>query len=56
MSKHRIHVQTTSTYEVEAENDFAAKRAVMEHYSDDAMSELTLIEDEVYFFTDKELT
>ncbi len=52
MSKYRIHVQTTNTYEIEAESDLAAKRTVMEHYSNDTMSELTLVEDEVYFFAD----
>ena len=56
MSKHRIHVQTTNTYEIEAESDWAAQRTVMEHYSNDTMSELTLVEDEVYFFADEELT
>ena len=56
MSKYRIHVQTTNTYEIEAESDKAAERIVMEHYSNDTMSELTLVEDEVYFFTDEETT
>lgn len=56
MSKYRIHVQITNTYEIEAESDWVAKRTVMEHYNDDTMSELTLVEDEVYFFTDEELT
>ena len=56
MSKYRIHVQTTNTYEIEAESDKAAERIAMEHYSNDTMSELTLIEDEVYFFTDEETT
>lgn len=56
MSKHRVYVQTTNTYEIEAESDWAAERAVMEHYNNDTMSELTLVEDEVYFFTDEELT
>jgi len=56
MSKYRIHVQITNTYEIEAESDLAAKRIVMEHCSNDTMSELTLVEDEVYFFTDEETT
>ena len=56
MSKYRIHVQITNTYEIEAESDKAAERIVMEHYSNDTMSELTLVEDEVYFFTDEETT
>lgn len=55
MSKYRIYVQTTNTYEIEAESDKAAERIAMEHYSNDTMSELTLVEDEVYFFTDEEL-
>ena len=52
MSKYRIHVQTTNTYEIEAESGRAAERIVMEHYSNDTMSELAIIEDEVYFFAD----